>query len=80
MDDDGIKTEFTACNDVVTAKIEVNLRTLPSVTMEESQIVTTLHNGETVTRTGINTEYGWSRVEYNGQTLYCVSSYLQTAE
>ena len=80
VDDDGIKTEFTACNDVVTAKIEVNLRTLPSVTMEESQIVATLHNGETVTRTGINMEYGWSRVEYNGQTLYCVSSYLQTAE
>ena len=80
VDDDGIKTEFTACNDVVTAKIEVNLRTLPSVTMEESQIVATLHNGETVIRTGINMEYGWSRVEYNGQTLYCVSSYLQTAE
>ena len=80
MDDDGIKTEFTACNDVVTAKIEVNLRTLPSVTMEESQIVTTLHNGETVTRTGINTEYGWSRVEYNGQILYCISSYLQAVE
>ena len=48
--------------------------------MEESQIVTTLHNGETVTRTGINTEYGWSRVEYNGQILYCISSYLQAVE
>lgn len=80
IDDDGIKTEFTACNDAVTAKIEVNLRTLPSVTNEDSQVVATLYNGEYITRTGINQEYGWSRVEYNGQTLYCVSSYLQTAE
>ena len=35
-----------------------------------------LHNGEYVTRTGINEDYGWSRVDYNGQTLYCISSYL----
>lgn len=80
IDDDGIKTEFTACNDIVTAKIEVNLRTLPSVTNESALVVATLSNGEYITRTGINQEYGWSRVEYNGQTLYCVSSYLQTAE
>ena len=25
-------------------------------------------------------DMGWSRVEYNGQTLYCISSYLQTVE
>ena len=39
-----------------------------------------LKNGEVVTRTGINHDLGWSRVEYNGQTLYCVSSYLKKAE
>lgn len=78
--DDGIKTEFTPCNDIVTAKIEVNLRTLPSVTNADSQVVATLYNGENITRTGINTDHGWSRVEYNGQTLYCVSSYLQVAQ
>ena len=39
-------------------------------------VVATIKNGETVTRTGINEEFGWSRVEYNGQTLYCVTSYL----
>lgn len=78
--DDGIKTEFTKVNEQVTAKEEVNLRTLPSVTNEESQVVATIANGEIVTRTGINTEVGWSRVEYNGQTLYCVSSYLMPAE
>jgi uncharacterized protein YgiM (DUF1202 family) len=75
---DGLKTKFTECNDIVTAKIEVNLRTLPSVTNPDATVVITLHNGEYVTRTGINTQYGWSRVEVNGQTLYCISSYLTT--
>ena len=73
---DGLKTKFTDANDTVTAKIEVNLRALPSVTNPDASIVAVLHNGETVTRTGINDDYGWSRVDYNGQTLYCVSSYL----
>ena len=35
---------------------------------------------DTAIRTGINNDYGWSRVEYNGQTLYCVSSYLRVVE
>ena len=60
----------------VTAKIEVNLRALPSVTNPDATVIAVLHNGEYVTRTGINEEYGWSRVDYNGQTLYCISSYL----
>lgn len=77
---DGLKTKFTAVNDVVTAKIEVNLRTLPSVTNPDSAVVAVLHNGEVVTRTGMNEEYGWSRVDYNGQTLYCISSYLTSAQ
>ncbi|MGN0298400.1 MAG: GH25 family lysozyme [Lachnospiraceae bacterium] len=76
--DDGLKTKFADCNDRVTAKIEVNLRTLPSVTRSDSVVVVTLQHGEYVTRTGINTDYGWSRVEYNGQTLYCITSYLTT--
>lgn len=77
---DGLKTKFTAMNDTVTAKIEVNLRSLPSVTNPDATVVAVLHNGETVTRTGINNDYGWSRVDYNGQTLYCISSYLTTVE
>lgn len=78
--DDGIKTNFTSVNEQVTAKDAVNLRTLPSVTNEASQVVVKLSNGEIVTRTGVNTDVGWSRVEYNGQTLYCVSSYLTVVE
>ena len=79
-EDDGIETEFKAVNEKVTAKELVNLRNIPSVDDPESKVVTQLKNGEIATRTGINTDVGWSRVEYNGQTLYCVSSLLKDAE
>lgn len=78
--DDGIKTVFTPCNDKVSPKIEVNLRKLPSVTNENATVVVTLPYGEVVTRTGINTDLGWSRVEYNGEVLYCISSYVYVVE
>lgn len=77
--DDGIQTQFEEVNDMVTAKIEVNLRTLPSVTDPDCQVVVTLKHGEVVVRTGINRDLGWSRVIYNGQTLYCVTRYLEPA-
>ena len=76
----GFKTKFTECSETVTAKDVVNLRNKPSVTDEDSQVIASLSSGETALRTGINAEYGWSRVEYNGQTLYCVSSYLKVVE
>lgn len=76
--DNGIRTQFTPVNENVTAKIEVNLRTLPSVTNPDAAVSATLKYGEWITRTGIS-DNGWSRVEYNGQTLYCISSYLSTA-
>ncbi|MCR5555998.1 MAG: glycoside hydrolase family 25 protein [Butyrivibrio sp.] len=79
-DNSGFKTKFTDCNEVVTAKDVVNLRSKPSVTDEDSVVVASLSSGDTAVRTGINQEYGWSRVEYNGQTLYCVSSYLRVVE
>lgn len=78
--EEGIQTQFEAVNDLVTAKVEVNLRTLPSVEDPSCVVVTSIKNGDVVTRTGINRDLGWSRVEYNGQTLYCVSSYLTAPE
>ena len=78
--DDGIKTVFTAREDMISPKMEVNLRTLPSVTHPESVVVVTLPYGSVVKRTGINEDVGWSRVEYEGQTLYCVSSYVYVVE
>lgn len=77
--DDGIQTQFEEVNEQVTAKVAVNLRTLPSVEDPNSKVVVKIENGEIVTRTGINRDVGWSRVEYNGQTLYCVSSYIKLA-
>ncbi|MDD3279508.1 MAG: hypothetical protein PHG16_11635 [Lachnospiraceae bacterium] len=76
LEDDGIQTQFEDWKDEVTAKEEVNLRTMPSVTNPDSEVVATISYGEIVSRTGINTELGWSRVEYQGQTLYCISSYV----
>ncbi len=76
-EDNRIKTTFVEVNEKVTAKDAVNLRTLPSVTDAESEVVVKIGHGEVITRTGINHDVGWSRVEYNGQVLYCVSSYLE---
>ena len=76
----GFKTKFTDVNETVTAKEMVNLRSKPSVTDADSAVVVTLYNGQTAVRTGVNNEYGWSRVEYNGQVLYCVSSFIKVVE
>ena len=78
--DNGIQTNFTACDEPVSPKIEVNLRNIPSVTNADSVVIATVKYGEVFRRTGINEEHGWSRVEYNGQTLYCVSSYIYVYE
>ncbi len=72
----GIQTQFEAMDDYVTAKDEVNLRTMPSVDHPDCQVIVCLQNGQVVHRTGINRDVGWSRVVYEGQTLYCISSYL----
>lgn len=79
-EDDGVETRFVAVDEQVTAKIEVNLRTLPSVEHPDCKIVVLLKNGTVVRRTGINEELGWSRLEYEGQTVYCVSSMLTTVK
>lgn len=66
---------FEETDEQVTAKQETNLRTAPS--FHESEIVHTLKNGEYVRRIAVNTASGWSRLEWNGQTVYAVSSYLE---
>lgn len=75
---DPFKTKFAPVNEKVTAKELTNLRDRPSV-LEPSQVVVQLNHGEVAVRTGIANE-GWSRVEYNGQVLYCISSYLEIVE
>lgn len=76
-DNSGLQTQFVEVEDQVTAKDVVNLRALPSVEHEDAVVVAQLKNGTVIQRTGINEDVGWSRVDYEGQTLYCVSSYLK---
>lgn len=68
---------FTECQDTVTPKDVINLRSVPS-TVQADNIVTQATNGQVLTRTGINDDTGWSRLEYNGQILYAVSRFLTT--
>ena len=79
-EEEGIQTEFRDADDYVTAKDVVNLRTIPSVTDPESKVVHQLKKGESVHRTGTNEDVGWSRVVWEGQVLYCVTSYLKVVE
>lgn len=65
---------YTATNETVTAKDVTNLRTAATT---KSDIVVALKNGETVTRIGIGSN-GWSKLQYNGQTVYAITSYLTT--
>lgn len=76
-EDEGISTRFIECVDDVTPKIEVNLRAKPSVTDADATVVATVKNGTLIHRTGVNEDLGWSRVEFEGKVLYCVSQYLQ---
>lgn len=65
---------YTAVNETVTAKEVTNLRVAATT---KSDIVISLKNGETVTRIGIGSN-GWSKLQYNGQTVYAITSYLTT--
>lgn len=64
--------EFTPKNDRMTAKSEVNLRALPTT---NSEILGSLKSGTFLERTAISNK-GWSRLIFNGQTVYAVTSYL----
>lgn len=76
-EDPGVQTRFYAHEDTVTPKIEVNLRTKPSVTDVDTVVAFTVKNGTAIHRTGLNEDVGWSRVEYQGGIYYCVSQYLE---
>ncbi len=79
-DEQDVGMSFDTVVEQVTAAKAVNLRTLPSTERSDSKIIVKLQPGDMVTRTGINKDLGWSRVVYQGQTLYCVSMYLTEGE
>lgn len=69
---------FNNCDDYITPKEYVNLRTEPSTTEGDATVSCQVSSGEAVHRTGVSPDSGWSRVEYNGQILYVVTSLMQT--
>lgn len=73
---DGRVIVFADCDDWITPKEYVNLRTEPSTTEGNATVSCQLNYGEKVHRTGYSADSGWSRVEYNGLVLYVVSSYM----
>lgn len=76
--EDGDETmRFDPVQESVTPKDLVNLRSVPS-TADENTVVVQISNGEVLSRTGVNSDKGWSRIDYNGQTLYAVTQYLTT--
>ena len=75
-----IQTKFQPTDEKVTPKDAVNLRTRPTVEKDGSEVRIKLKHGQIVKRTGINEDLGWSRVEYEGEVLYCVSRFLESAE
>lgn len=74
---DGYIIIFRDCDDEVTAKEYVNLRTEPSTAQGSSTVSAQLKTGLTARRTGISIDSGWSRVEFNGLVLYVVTSFVQ---
>ncbi len=75
---DGRVIIFADWDDYITPKEYVNLRTEPSTTEGDTTVRCQVNNGEKVHRTGYSQDSGWSRVEYNGEVLYVVTS-LTTA-
>lgn len=76
-EDGDVSMSFNSVQESVTPKDVVNLRSVPS-TADENTVVVQVSNGEVLSRTGINPDKGWSRIDYNGQTLYAVTQYLTT--
>lgn len=67
---------FTDCDDWISPKDYVNLRTEPSTSEGNATVSCQLNYGEKAHRTGYSADAGWSRVEYNGQVLYVVTSLM----
>lgn len=78
-DGDGIVTQFTPTATLVTAKEKTNLRSIPSYTREDSEIMFELLNGQVAKCIGVS-ENGWSKLEYQGKICYAISSYLTEPE
>lgn len=71
---------FVAASGTVKAKSgETNLRTLPT-TNEPSAVAAQLIGDATAQRIAVEPDKGWTKLSYNGQVVYAVSSYLTVIE
>ena len=77
---DGRTVIFTDCDDIISPKEYVNLRTEPSTSQGNDTVSCRLNYGENAHRTGFSADAGWSRVEYDGKVLYVVTSYVFVVE
>ena len=75
-----LNMNFEPVSDYVTAKNKTNLRSEPSTGQGDATIVIKLDNGEAIPRVGICEDTGWSKMLYNGQYVYAVTSYLEEVD
>ncbi|MBQ7918694.1 MAG: hypothetical protein IJ324_01960 [Lachnospiraceae bacterium] len=71
---------FEPVSDYVTAKNKTNLRSEPSTGQGDATVVVKLNNGDAIPRVGICEETGWSKMLYNGQYVYAVTSYMEEVD
>lgn len=67
---------YTDADGRVVTTANVNLRSTPS-TDSDTFVVTQVPEGTTLNRTGVSDDGEWTRVEYEGQTLYLVTKYTK---
>ncbi|MBQ7933204.1 MAG: hypothetical protein IJ327_00225 [Lachnospiraceae bacterium] len=77
---DGREVVFTDCDNTITPKEYVNLRTEPSTAGGTGTVYCQADAGEMLHRTGISPDFGWSRIEYGDQILYVVTSNVEVVE
>ncbi len=77
---DGREVVFVDCDNMVTPKEYVNLRTEPSTAGAETTVYCKVHAGELLHRTGYSPDFGWSRLEYGDVVLYVVTSNVEPVE
>jgi len=68
---------FVDCDDQIRSKDRVNLRTEPSTARGDHSVRTNIGRGVVLHRTGYTADGAWSRVEYNGEILYIINSYVE---
>lgn len=69
---------FLDCDDYIKTTSVVNLRTEPSTARGTATVKVQVNAGLRLHRTGYTADKQWSRVEYNGEILYIINTYVET--